>query len=126
MKFKLILTLLFPLFLSAQNTTFESVFQTVEQSHCVEIYHAKIEVSVSQSRIEVYSIGLNEKKEPAKILIFNFGVNMLASDENTYRCTDENGSSAVFIKNSDKLTITNSFMEWVIYGDIPNVVKINK
>ena len=121
MKFKLIIPLLFPLFLSAQNTTFESVFQTVEQETKVEIYHTKIEVKVTNTNIEIYSL-----EEQIKKLVFTFPVSMQTSDNNVYWCADENGSTATYIKSCERLFITNSIMRWIIYGQIPNLVEVQK
>ena len=121
MKFKLIIPLLFPFFLSAQNTTFESVFQTVEQETKVEIYHSKLEVKVTSTIIEIFSIEGEVRK-----LVFTFPVSMQTSDNNVYWCADENGSTATYIKSCERFFITNSIMRWVIYGQIPGVVEIEK
>lgn len=121
MKFKLIIPFLFPLFLSAQNVTFESVFHTVEQTSQIEIYHVKMEINVQNSRIEIYTF-----KEEAKILTFSFPVSMQTSDNNVYWCSDEYGNSATYTKDKEMLMIHNSIMTWTIYGEIPGLVRINK
>lgn len=121
MKLKLIIfPLLFPFFLSGQNITFESVFQTVDRVDTVEVYHAKLEVAVKSTSIEIFSI-----REGAKILVFNFPVNMIKQGT-LYTCTDENGSIAIFDTTSNKLSIKNSYMVWTLYDQVPIVVKIEK
>lgn len=121
MKLKLIIfTLLFPFFLSGQNVTFESVFQTVDRVDTVEIYHAKLEIKVRHDVIEIYSV-----HENSKLLAFNFPVSMIKQGT-MYYCTDENGSTVSFDTISNKLSIKNSYMVWSIYDEIPLVVKFEK
>lgn len=121
MKFKLITFLLFPFFLNAQNVTFESVFSVVEQKDTIEIYHVKTQVCVKSTNIEIFSIEGDTKK-----LVFNFPVSMQTFDNNVYWCSDENGSTVTFIKDVERLFITNSTVKWTIYGKIPNLLKFNK
>lgn len=122
MKLKLTIALLFPLFLNAQNATFESVFQTIKdrKENKNEISHITLNVKITESLIEI-----NQIKEGKSFSVFSFPVNMETIDNNIYAYTDEQGSTAVFTTNEEKLVILNSRLVWVIYGKIPPMLKID-
>lgn len=121
MKFKLIILFLFPLFLSAQNNVFESVFQTIVTKDTIEVCHVKIQVNIKNDNIKIYSIN-----GEVKTLIFDFTVEMQTSDDNFYWYADESSVSYSYVKEEEQLFIRNSAKQWIIYGKIPSVIKFNK
>ena len=118
MKLKLIILLLLsPFFLLGQNTTFESVFQTLKNTtgNTNEVCHFTLKVSIKPNLIEI--------TQDSK-LVFNFPVNFETVDRNIYAYS-EGEATVVFNANEQKLTVVNSKVLWVIYGKIPVILKVD-
>lgn len=122
LKLKLItFVFLLPLYLLGQNTTFESVFQTLKnrETDSNEICHFSLTVKITPNVIEVTQV----EKDKIKLL-FSFPVLFETTDNNIFAYTEDD-ATAVFNLDEKKLTIVNSKMLWVIYGKIPATIKLD-
>ena len=109
------------MFLSGQNSNFESVFQTVKDRkvNTNEICHFILKVKITPNNVEV-----SQTEEQKTKLLFNFPVLFETVDNNIFAYTEDD-TTIVFTLNEQKLVIINSKIVWVVYSKIPTILKID-